>query len=467
MQNKIYGSRQHEGLYVLTRNAIDLKIYTKANGLLTDQFNYNSGFKDSTGTMYFGSVKGMISFNPNTFGENHFTAPVYITQIEVNNKPLIENAADSILKTSILFTNSIDLKYNQSSLSIDFAALSFTSPEMTDYVYKMEGLDESWTYISANRKIYYTNLSPGNYTFKVKAGNNGKWVGKTTILHIYISPPFWLSTAAFLLYILIFAAITYFIVSNYLNRMAEKNKRKIELVHHEKEKEIYEAKIEFFTNVAHEIRTPLTLIKAPLEKVVKKEGNNPNIAMHLKSMERNTNRLIELTNQLLDFRKTETKGFSLNFTDTDVTELLLDHFSNFKPVAEQKKLQYTINLPTRHAFACADAEALNKIFSNLIDNSLKYATKKIHVQLMPFDKTDKELIIEISNDGYLVPLEMQEKIFEPFFRIKATESRYGNGIGLALSRSLAELQKGKIYMKHTDTNMNTFVFTLPVEHIQA
>ncbi len=236
-----------------------IKVYTKANGLLNDQFNYNSGFKDSSGKMYFGSVKGMISFEPNTFSENNFVPPVYITGIQVNNKEPVINEKNSPLKKSIFYTNNISLKYNQSSFSIDFAALSYTAPEMTRYMYKMEGLDKNWTYLSTNRKVYFTNLAPGKYVFKVKAANSSDaWNKQITTFTINIAPPFWQSASAYLLYIVISAVIIYLLVSNYHKRLAEKNKRKIELMEHEKEKEIYQAKIEFFTNVAHEIRTPLT-----------------------------------------------------------------------------------------------------------------------------------------------------------------------------------------------------------------
>ena len=443
------------------RNA-SIKIYTKANGLLNDQFNYNSGYKDSSGKMYFGSVKGLISFNPNNFIENNYVPPVYITGFQVNNKELVANKSKSFLKQSISFTHAIVLPYNQSSFSIDFAALSFTAPETTEYAYKMDGLDKNWTSIKANRKVYFTNLVPGSYTFNVKAANSsGAW-NTAQQLRIEITPPFWATNWAYIFYVVAAVAIILWLMRLYHNRHLEKSRRKIELMEHEKEKELYQAKIEFFTNVAHEIRTPLTLIKAPMEKLIKNAADIPNVNGYLKTMEKNTNRLVDLTNELLDFRKTETKGFSLDFINTDIKAMIEDMFVNFQPIAEQKNIRYILNVPPDPVHVHADVEALHKILSNLLTNAIKYADKKVHVRLFGFTREKETITIEIENDGYIIPEDLKEKIFEPFFRIEKTKHQMGSGIGLALARSLTELHKGNLYMKKTSIQMNTFVLELPV-----
>src|SRR6185436_288755 len=306
-------------------------VYTKANGLLNDQFNFSSAYKDGEGRMYFGSVKGLISFRPDEFTKSNFTPLVYITGFQINNKDLVINKKGSPLTRSITYTNKIILTHSQSTFSIDFASLSYTAPEMSEYAYKMEGLEKDWTYLETNRKVYFTDLAPGTYTFKVKAAvNNEGWKGPESTLVIEILPPWWASRWAFLIYVLVAVGIIYLLVRNYHRRVNEKNRRKIELLEHEKEKEIYQAKIEFFTNVAHEIKTPLTLIKGPMEKIMKKNGHAVDMSGNLKLMEKNTNRLIELTNQLLDFRKTETKGFSLNFVKTNISMLLQDMYNSFK-----------------------------------------------------------------------------------------------------------------------------------------
>lgn len=180
-------------------------------------------------------------------------------------------------------------------------------------------------------------------------------------------------------------------------------------------------------------------------------------------MERNTNRLVNLINQILDFRQTETKGFSLDFTTVNMNELLQEAYLTFEPVAKKKKLVYEMNLPATIVYSRADGEALNKIFSNLFSNAVKYAEKKVHIKLTSPKNDDQYLFIEIKNDGFLIPDDMKEKIFEPFFRLQETVKQKGTGIGLALAKSLAELHNGNIYLKEPEDGMNTFEITLPYQ----
>jgi ligand-binding sensor domain-containing protein/signal transduction histidine kinase len=440
-----------------------LNTYTKDNGLLNDQFNFSSAYKDPGGKMYFGSVKGLICFQPDEFIRNSFIPPVYITGFQVDNKDLSIGKKGSILQRSITYTNRIVLNNNQSTFSIDFAALSYTAPEMAEYAYKMEGLNKDWTYLKTNRKAYFTELSPGSYSFEVKASNSsGLWTEQVAFLSIVILPPWWASPIAYGLYILAGIFIVYFFIRNYHSRVEERNRRKIEHLEIAKEKEIFNAKIEFFTNVAHEIRTPLTLIKGPLEKVMRKAGAITEINDNLRIMERNTNRLIDLTNQLLDFRQTEIKGFSLNFVKADITELLEETYLSFKPLAEKNNLRFRLDLPPRRLWASVDIEAFNKILSNLFSNAVKYAETEVLICLLPSGENDYFFTIEVKNDGYLIPYDMREKIFEPFFRLKETEKQKGTGIGLALSRSLTQLHKGILDIKRPENGMNTFFLTMPV-----
>lgn len=459
---KNFWASTSKGLACFSPATGHIKVYTKANGLLSDQFNYNSAYKDPSGRMYFGSVKGMISFHPDEFIKNDFLPPVYITGFQVYDKELGINKEGSPLKKSITSTEVITLRYNQSSFSINFAALSYTAPQMTEYAYKMEGLDKDWTHLTTNRKAYFTRLSPGTYEFNVKASNSsGIWSSQPARLTIRILPPFWASTWAYIFYVVLAAGIIYWLVHNYHKRIAEKNKRNLDLLEHEMEKEIYQAKIEFFTHVAHEIRTPLTLIKGPMEKIIKQADAVPAIRNNLQIMQRNTNRLLALTSQLLDFRKTEIKSFSLNFVKANIIDIIKDNYAQFWAAAEQEGLCFRLHAPDE-LYAYVDVEALNKIISNLLDNAIKYAKSKVFICVEPITEEHTLFAIEIKNDGRLIPPEMKEKIFETFFRIKETEKQSGTGIGLALARSLAELHKGKLYLKHPEGDLNVFALELPV-----
>ena len=450
------------GLVCFDTSTNRIKSYTKANGLLSDQFNYSSAFKDLNGRMYFGSVKGLISFFPDQFRQNKFVSPVYITGFQIYNKEIEINKKNSPLTKSINFTDEIELAHDQSTFSIDFAALGFTAPEMTEYTFKMEGLDKNWTYLKTNRKVYFTNLLPGTYIFKLKAANSsGIWSNKITELKIVIKPPLWASPLAFLFYALLIAVAIYYAIRYYHQRISNKNKRKIELWESKKEKELYQAKIEFFTYVTHEIRTPLTLIKGPLEDVMKKAEEVPAITDNLVIMKKNTNRLIELTDQLLDFRKTEIKGFNLNFVNVNVSKLLEENCLRYKSAMEKKGLMLSVNLPEEPLYAYADPEALNKILSNLIDNAVKYAAGQIEITL----NSDTDTFdIEVKSDGDLIPSNMHKKIFEPFYRMESNKDQRGTGIGLPLARSLAELHEGTLMLSTDDGIGNVFSLTLPKHH---
>ncbi|MFT3948790.1 MAG: two-component regulator propeller domain-containing protein [Agriterribacter sp.] len=459
----------HNDLWVSTSKGLakfspatkQVKTFNKSQGLLTDQFNYRSAFKDSRGIMYFGSVKGLISFNPDSISNTNFISPVYITGFQVSNKELPINSANSSLKQSITFTNKIVLDYNQSSFSIDFASPDYSAPSNIAYTYKMVGLDKGWTYLTSNRKAYFTALSPGNYTFIVKRIGENDTKDKFAQLEILILPPFWQTWQAYLLYTILALLVIFFIIKFFIDRSKARNKRRLEKLAYEKEKENYEDKINFFTNVAHEIKTPLTLIKGPMENIMDQIDEVPTIKSSVELMSRNTDRLMHLANQLLDFRKIEMNGFHLNFIKTNVSDLLYDNYTRFKLLADQRNIRLDIHC-IENLFAYADDEALNKIFSNLIDNAIKYGSRYVTIRLEYLDDSKEKYRLICSNDGFIIPEENKEIIFESFYRLRETADQAGTGIGLSLSRSLAEMHGGTLVLDIAAKDINTFVLTLPV-----
>lgn len=436
-----------------------LQVYTIANGLLNDQFNYNSGYRDSLGRLYFGSVKGMVSFKPDNRPADEYNPPVVFTGFQVNNLE-VPIGKNSPLTQSIIYTREIQLPYDQASFSIDFAALTHTSPQMNMYAYKMEGIDTGWTYLEKNRKVYFTDLSPGTYVFKVKTGSStGSWNRHQASLTITITPPWWQSRPAYLIYLVTFCIVGFAAFRYYHRYIKSQSQQKINLLIVEREKEIYDAKMQFFTNIAHEIKTPLTLIKGPLERIIDKTSGIPEIKNSLTVMEKNTNRLIDLTNQLLDYRQTEAGGFTLTFEEENISKLLEEIVLSFTPLTEQKKIRLHFSVPVRTLNGYVDREVLTKILNNLISNAIKYAEKLVQITL---SVNHNNFCVQISNDGPLVPDDMKSKIFEPFVRLKRTEKQQGTGIGLALAKSLTELHQGKLTMSNENIMMNTFILTLPL-----
>ncbi len=463
-----------KGLVCFEPNKNKAFVYTTANGLLSDQFNFSSAFMDTDNKMYFGSAKGLISFNPLDFVTDAFIPPVYITGLQIDNKEVVIGAKKMPLQESVINTKKITLRHYQSTFSLDFAALGFTAPENLKYAYKLDGLSNKWTYITGSRKVNFTKLEPGDYVFRVKAASSsGVWSTKETTLAIEVLPPWWASRWAFAGYFILALVSVFTLLHYYHQWIEEKNRRKIELleianqkelmrIELNKEKEVLESKIEFYTQVAHEIRTPLTLIKIPLGRVIRKTEGITDIGNSLKIISGNTDRLIELSNQLLDFRQTELKAYSLSFEEADISGLLTDAHANFANLAEQSDISLILSMPPEHLFARVDVDALKKIVYNLLSNAVKYADTTVDIELLPYHTDKNTFTILVKNDGFLIPEHLTEKIFEPFFRIKSTETKTGSGIGLALARSIALTHGGCLVLENPDGNKNVFSLTLPI-----
>ena len=451
-----------KGLICLNLNTERFYVYSKSNGLLTDQFNYSSAFKDKNGKMYFGSVKGLISFHPDSLKKKTPIPPLYITSVHIsangaNHPPNVSQ------KKSMIYSDAIELTYDQSTFDIEFAALDYSAPDLIRYRYRMEGLNEEWTHIHTNRKAYFTNLAPGEYKFVVQAKSNiGLWETPVRTFYIKISPPFWKSTAAYIFYTVFLCAALCITVYVYHRNIENKNRRRQQLFELEKEKEVYQAKIEFFTNIAHEIQTPLTLIKGPIDWALSKIEDTTTVRRNLELVKKNMNRLIALTSQLLDFRKTEQYEFTLNFVYVDINQLIADQVEAFSSYLATRNLNLDLNLPEKHVKAFVDKEACTKMISNLISNAVKYSEKNIVISLFPPEDEKKgSFRLRIENDGEVIASGYQHKIFEPFFRIKNQNNIRGTGIGLALSKYLAELHHGKLVLI-VDKEINIFELILPI-----
>jgi len=439
-------------------------VYTRDNGLLGNTFSYNSAYLDKNGRMYFGMVNGLLAFNPAEIKESKYNPPVYFTDLHVNGKVYRGNRTDSPDSESILVTDRISLKHNQSSLSIDFVSPSFTSPDLTKYKYMMEGVDPDWVLMSGGRNVNYANLPPGDYIFRVVSSTSGNiWSEAEARLRIRIFPPFWLSLPAYILYLITLAIIGYFLIMTYLKRKAVENQREIEAIEAGKEREILNAKISFFTNITHEVRTPLTLIKGPLDRVLKTGSKNlKDNEENLMIIKKNTDRLLRLTNQLLDFRKTEKERLRLNFIRTDLYELVESTLNLFLTYSEENQISVRMHSPVNHYELAIDREAVIKILSNLLSNALKFAESKVDIFLEPGNDHDSVMRIRVNNDGNMIPKNLAEKIFEPFYQLDSNKpGKKGTGLGLSLARSIAELHHGRLFLDTAVSHINSFVLELP------
>lgn len=455
----------NKGIACLNLDNFEVKQYTQSDGILSNQFNYKSGLKDTKGNIYFGGIEGFITFNPASFVSNKYFPPIYITQFKLFNDIIHSKKTDSPLEESIEFTKDITLQHNQSTFSFTFAALSYVAPEKNQYAYKLDGFDHDWIYTKGTPTAKYSNIPPGKYKFIVKAtNNNGVWSDKMASINLLITPPYYKTIWAYLTYIILAIAITIYLLALYRNKLNEKHQRQQEIYESEKSKEVYNAKIEFFTNIAHEIRTPLSLIKGPLDCILGSDENEDEKREYLKAIELNTNRLIDLSNQLLDFRKTEEKGFQFNFVSTNIPQLISDIFLRFNSTAIKLGLKFDVELFSNNFYADIDIEALTKIISNLLSNALKHAKSEIKLSVI---KSNDSLIFNVSSDGIKIKQHFAEKIFEPFYQVTDSDTQSisaGTGLGLPLSRSLAELHGGTLVYLPSDDKLNIFQLILPIIH---
>jgi len=442
------------GLSCINPNTRNIRNYKQFNGLTTNQFNFKSSFRNDDGILYFGSINGLIRFDPKKIVEDKYIPPVLISSIRVKEKEL---------KEKDLKDDKLVIKYDESTFSIGFSALNYTASEMNQYAYMLEDIDKDWVYCGTQNRAYFSGLPHGKYTFKVKAANSaGYWNEEPEILEIIITPPFWLSTWAYCIYIVILLATIAYIFYYYARRIQRREKRKREIYEREKEKELYQIKLDFFTNVVHEIKTPLSLIKSPLDKIIRSGDESPAIKENIDIMERNTNRLISLVNQLLDFKKAEKDSFSLYLSKINITDLIKEIKSMFKPVFIEKGFSVECNIPETPFIVKADKEAMTKIISNLLNNALKYMETKIIISLEQ-DRFEDEFHFTVKNDGRTIPPSLRDKIFEPFYRVLENNTQEGIGIGLSLTKSLTELQNGKIEYYTDENNLNAFVVTMPLQ----
>ncbi len=434
-------------------------LYGIEDGLQSNQFNYKSSFKSRDGKFYFGGINGFSCFYPNDLLANRNKI---IPHVEITNISLLGNSNNNLEKeisTQLNKNGKIILPYNKSSFTISYVGLSYTTQTKNRYAYMMDGVDKEWNDVGINRQVTYVNLPPGKYTFKVKASNNsGLWNEQGAEIDIQITPPIWLTIPAKLIYIILIVILLYLIFSFYMKRNKEKQQRQLEAFKAEQETISFKSKINFFTTIAHEIRTPLSLINAPLEEVIASGEGGEETKRNLSVIEKNCNRLTDLINQLLDFRKMDSTQYIISPETIDLKEFISELYEQFRKTAQHKNITFELLLPSGPDIKIiSDPDALNKIIGNLLTNAIKYTTNKIVIRLT----TNKEnsYTISIEDNGRGISDEYKSLIFDPFYQVQVDDRKIGTGIGLSLAKNLSELLKGKIEVKDIKSGGSIFLFT--------
>ena len=413
---------------------------------LSGEFHINSIFKDEQGLLYFGGINDVVKVNPKTVKINDIQPKVKITNFKLFNKE-VKIGEHEILKKNIVYEDGITLKHNQDVLTFEFSALQFPFSNTCEYAIKMENFDEEWRYIGKDRTATYTNLSPGNYIFKVKSKvASSTWGNAYTSIDIHILKPFWLKWWAFLFYGLVLLLLFY--LSNKYTLAWERMKSNLafEKLTHEKDTELYNLKQQFFTNISHEIRTPVTLILSSINRLFDKgELLESKQIKSAHTIRKNSNLLLQLVNELLDIRKFETNEISLKITEGEVVSFCKEIFLSFSEIASDRNIHYKFHSEKPKIDLWFDKNQLEKVIYNLLTNAFKFTKNEGDINLEIQNNADTVCIV-VKDNGVGMSQSHISKIFNRFYQVENAESdeKSGFGLGLAITKEIIELHKGKI-----------------------
>ncbi len=477
--NSVYGVFEDNNGYIWSCTNKGISRYNQRNGkfyilntddgLPTNDFEAGSIVQTNDGELFFSSKKGLISFYPNEIEQNIEEVEVTLTGFRLFNK-LIEAGqnVDGIvpLENTISHTQKISLPHYLNNISFEFAAPGFQNPAKIKYKYQLSGADNRWIETDSKMRLAsYSNLTPGDYTFKIIGANSaGVWGSKETIIKVSISPPFWKTGWAYLLYLVVLGTIIYFVLREYSNRIRLRNQLEIEKYKHEKDNELNLLKIGFFTNISHELRTPLTLILGPLDRLISSFTKDEGAKKQLKVMQRNGERLLHMVNQLLDFRKLESGKMKLQVEEADIVAFIKEISLSFNELAVQKNISFRVKSDYKSLTCFFDKNKVEIMVFNLLSNAFKFTPDQgeVLLRLKPIEIEDVPRVqISVVDSGKGISTDDIENIFELFYQNNGSLDIKGTGIGLALTKNMVELHHGNIEVKSTEGKGSIFTITLP------
>ncbi|MGE4287190.1 MAG: two-component regulator propeller domain-containing protein [Salinivirgaceae bacterium] len=444
--------------------------YDERDGLQGAAFNERSAYRTSAGDLIFGGTNGYNLVSPGRIKYNRNRPNLVFTDFLLFNKPVVIDSQyfkRVILEKAISQTTVVDLTHQMNIFTIQFSALNYLQPAKTTYAYKLEGFDQDWVKTQGiNPSATYTNLDEGSYTFLVKAANNdGFWSDEPIALTINVHPPIWKTNWAIFIYYLIITGIILLVAGIMRQRIRNRFQIAQERLEAKRNRELDQMKLRFFTNISHEFRTQISLVITPLDKLIK-QTNDENTSKSLKMISRNANKLLQLVNQILDFRKMDAKGHKLNLAMGDAVLVIREICHSFAETYEKKNINLTFSASSEEIRMNFDEDKLSKIVSNLLSNAYKFTPKggRIDVKIsFTTVNNEPQLRVSIADTGIGVKAEHRSQIFERFFQENVPETKAtGSGIGLHISKEFVELHGGTIWMEPNQQQGSVFVFTIPL-----
>lgn len=447
----------HQGISMWDKQKHRFDNYNHNDGTPTGNFIEGSAVIDSNGIIYFGARNGACFFDPKQLTEKKQIAPVRIIEC----KSLENQNTERFIPSD---NGRINLPYNQNSFRISFAVPDYSQSRQVEYAYMIQGLSNTWNSTQGENQVTFRNISPGEYTFKVKARlKNQDWdEAHITTMDIRIHPPLWLTWYAKCLYFILLCIVIYLSFRAYKRKLILKNSLELERKKSIDEKELNNERLRFYTNVTHELRTPLTLILGPLEDLLNDRNLSPDYNKKVGIIHNSAGQLLNLINQLLEFRKTETQNRKLTVSKGDLKNLVMEVGLRYKELNSNKNVAFKINIETKETRIYFDAEMITTILNNLLSNAIKYTPEGTICLSLRSVKEDDIFYteIEVSDTGYGIDPEALPHIFERYYQAEGKHQASGSGIGLSLVKSLVDLHKGTLHVESAVGKGTTFRFRI-------
>ncbi len=455
----------NNGISVLNRERQTVFNYDYHDGIPIGIFADGSASTAPDGTIYFGSLNGVCYFNPESVTREQKIAPIQIVECEVFNTRVANSEEDFIVP---FMKGNIDLKYYQNSFRISFSVPDYTQNQQVEYSYMIEGLQDIWLNTAGESQVTFRNIPPGKYTFKVKARlkNQGWDESHIASTKIQIHPPVWFAWYAKALYILMACLVVYTIVRTYKHRLMLKGTLEVERRNNQNERELNQERMRFYTNIAHELRTPLTLILGPLEDLTKDKKFPSPYMSKVGNIYASAVQLLNLINQLLEFRKTETQNRKLTVAKGNISNLITETGLRYMELNQNPELEFRIHMETERVNLYFDTEIVTMILNNLLSNAVKYTPKgEISLTLSTVYEGEAEYTaIKVSDTGYGIAPEALPHVFDRYYQAKSKYQASGTGIGLSIVKSLADLHEGLVRVESELGQGTTFTFCLPTQN---
>lgn len=450
------------------------KLFTNfdiANNLQDNEFNFGAFYKNHSGTLFFGGIKGFNYFTPRKIHSSQITGPLLITGFRITGDPAKQGF---IVPENMDNQDKIHLPYNLNNFTITLSSMDFSAPSKNEYAYRLLNKNENWVYIGTERHITFTDVPPGEYIFQAKATNStGYWNPEIKQFIIFISRPWWKTDLAYIFYMILGVAAIVFLRKRELARVVLKNKLELEEIEAGKLKELDEMKSRFFANISHEFRTPLTLIIGPLEDA-KREKDPQSLKKLIPAMLTSSKRILQLINQILDLSRLDAHKYHIHTDRQDIIPFVQLIVNSFSSLSIRKDIQLEVKVDPflrkkliEEDIFYFDSDVLEKILTNLLSNAFKFtpAGGFIEVGIEIYEKDSHYLHLQVKDNGTGLPKEKASKLFDRYYQGQESDSfPGGSGIGLALVRELVEMHQGKVFV-NTELDMGTtFSCIFPFEN---